>query len=482
MKHDTLISLEEESVTFDDAAVLSGISFKLRAGEHWRIRGGNGSGKTTFLRLLRGELNSDKGIGPSRIWNFDGEQSSSPIMGKRNVALVTPTTQDLYKRRGWNITGFECIATGLRDTPLLYEELSAEETAVVGQVIADTHTEALRDKSMLEMSRGETRKIFIARSIAAKPKVLLLDELLHELDPSSREEIVRITESAAARGITIVYTSHREDELLPCTKRSALIKNGILTVDETISQLAQYTAKPPHPSLVTPPSRRDAEELVAMRGCSVHIEETKVLDSITFSARKGIHTVIAGKNGAGKSTLLRTLYGYLSPALGGEITRFGRTSPCPLAPSQARMGYASAELQTQCDPEDTLMDIVLSGFFSSVGMRGETTPKQNERAMELLARFGLDGRPGKLYGDLSYGQQRKAILSRALAHSPELILLDEPMSGLDPDSRATLEDLLEEAAQRGSTIVMAVHHAEDIPSFAKRIIALENGRIISSGE
>ena len=365
---------------------------------------------------------------------------------------------------------------------LLYEDLSAGENAAIEQIIADTHTESLREKSMLEMSRGETRKIFIARSIAAKPKVLLLDELLHELDPSSREEIVQITESAAARGITVIYTSHREDELLPCTKRSALIRNGILTIDGTISQPAKYSAKPPHPSLVTPPSRRDAEELIAMRGCNVHIEETRVLDAINFSVHRGIHTIVTGKNGAGKSTLLRTLYGYLSPALGGEITRFGRTSPCPLAPAQSKMGYASAELQTKCEPEDPLIDIVLSGFFSSVGMRGETTRCQNDRAMELLARFGLDSRPGKLYGDLSYGQQRKAILSRALAHSPELILLDEPMSGLDPDSRATLEDLLEEAAQQGSTIVMAVHHAEDIPSFAKRIIALENGRIISSGE
>jgi molybdate transport system ATP-binding protein len=475
------ILLNNVSVTLLGKTVLSDISFSLAKGEHLRIRGGNGSGKTTFLRLLRGELNQDGGIAPSRLWNFGTEESQSPIFAKQHIALVTPQTQDLYKRRGWNITGFECVATGLRDTPLLYDDLSEEETEMTETAIRLSMTGYLRGKSMLDMSRGETRKIFIARALVSRPDILLLDELLHELDPVSREELVSIAESAAARGTTIVYTSHREDELLPCTVRSVLIDNGAISIDESISGASSYTAKPPHHSLITAHADHNAQELISMQHCDVFIDEAKVLHAIDFAVRAGLHTIIAGKNGAGKSTLLRTLYGWISPAVGGQIIRFGQTGIFPLETVQKLIGYASAELQTECDLDETILDTVLSGFSSTIGVNRGASPEQTDRAMDLLSRFAIHERPDKLYGELSYGQQRKVILARAVVHRPRLVLLDEPMSGLDAQSRNALEEILEECEDEGGTIVMAVHHAEDMPSFTRRIVAMENGRIISTG-
>lgn len=477
-----LIRLENICASYRDERVLSGITLSVAKGEHLRIRGGNGSGKTTLLRLIRGEANQDGGIGPSRVWFLGGEESSSPILAKKHVALVTPHTQDLYKRRGWNITGFECVATGILDTPLLYDELSASDIALTERALRISNTEYLRDKSMLEMSRGETRKIFIARALASNPEILLLDELLHELDPESREEIVAVAEAAAAQGATVIYTSHREDELLPCTVRSVVIENGVLTEDSSVSAGSAYAAQPPHHSLISAHAQHDADELVSMERCDLFIDEHQVLHSIDFSVRKGHHTIVAGHNGSGKTTLLRTVYGWISPAAGGRFTRFGYSGIFPLERIQEKTGYASAELQILCDPDDTVIDIVLSGYFSSVGFVGETTPEQRAHAQELLSRFGLRVSGDRRFGELSYGQQRKAVLARALVHRPELVLLDEPMSGLDAASRNALEDVLEEFAREGSTIVMAVHHAEDMPSFTRRIVALENGRVISSGE
>ena len=477
-----LVRLENISASYRDERVLSNVSLTIRKGEHLRIRGGNGSGKTTLLRLIRGEVNQDGGIGPSRVWFLGGEESPSPILAKKHVALVTPHTQDLYKRRGWNITGFECVATGILDTPLLYDELSAADIEITERALRVSGTENLRDKSMLEMSRGETRKIFIARALASRPEILLLDELLHELDPEAREEIVAVAEAAAAQGATIIYTSHREDELLPCTARSVLIENGVLTEDASVSAGSRYSAQPPHRSLITAHAALDAEVLVSMERCDVFIDEYQVLHSIDFSVREGHHTIVAGHNGSGKTTLLRTIYGWISPASNGRITRFGQSGIFPLEKVQEKTGYASAELQILCDPDDTVIDIVLSGYFSSVGFVGETTQEQRVYAQELLVRFGLAVGPDRRFGELSYGQQRKAVLARALVNRPKLVLLDEPMSGLDASSRGALEDVLDEFARQGSTIVMAVHHAEDMPSFTKRIVALERGRVISTGE
>ncbi|MGL4368740.1 MAG: ATP-binding cassette domain-containing protein, partial [Spirochaetota bacterium] len=163
---DTLLSVNGASASYRGKNILHDISLNIFRGEHLLIRGANGSGKTTLLKLLSGELNPDDGISPSRIWTFDGESSSSPIFARRHTALVTPQTQDLYRRMGWNISTWECVATGLRGTPLLYDDLSPEEAAHVEDTISFAGIEKLRDKSMLEMSRGESRKVLIARGIA----------------------------------------------------------------------------------------------------------------------------------------------------------------------------------------------------------------------------------------------------------------------------------------------------------------------------
>jgi ABC-type molybdenum transport system ATPase subunit/photorepair protein PhrA len=194
--------------------------------------------------------------------------------------------------------------------------------------------------------------------------------------------------------------------------------------------------------------------------------------------RRRIHTAVTGKNGSGKSTLLRTIYGLHAPAIGGTITRFGIPEHSPLEEAQREMGFASAELQSSICRDDSLLEVI----FSAQRPADSFTQEQVFRAEELILRLSIGAPSNRCFGDLSYGQQRKTVLARALVHRPQILLLDEPMSGLDADSRERLADLLEEEAERGSTIITAIHHAEDILPFTRRIIALENGRIISSGE
>ncbi|MGL4370994.1 MAG: ABC transporter ATP-binding protein, partial [Spirochaetota bacterium] len=302
-----------------------------------------------------------------------------------------------------------------------------------------------------------------------------------ELDPSSRVAVAALAESLAAAGTTLVYTSHRSDEILPCTVRSSDIENGSLVTRGVHEPVSPYIAQAPHRARILPhPKKADSRALIKAENCDVYIDDTKILSCIDFTLREGYHTAVAGGNGSGKSTFLSFLSGEISPALGGSIERFGFGGQDALSLSQSQIGYASAALQSRCDPEDRAVDIVLSGFFSSLGTYNEASPEQHTRARELLVRFGIEDKADCCFSDLSYGQQRKAVLSRALAASPRVIILDEPMSGLDLSARAVLTDILEELAESGSTIVMAVHHAEDIPGFIRRIVALEKGKIISS--
>jgi molybdate transport system ATP-binding protein len=201
-----------------------------------------------------------------------------------------------------------------------------------------------------------------------------------------------------------------------------------------------------------------------------------VLRGVSWELRDGEHWAVFGANGAGKSSFLKLLYGDLSPALGGVIERRGfpqggRRSPIGSA--------ASASSRRSCRPTTpsnvSVRDLVASGPRASIGLAEPTTAAEARVAARWLKFFGLSGVAERRPRELSYGQLRRALLARALAAAPRLLLLDEPLTGLDPAQRAFMKRLLERLMRR-VTLVIAVHHAEDLPRGVTHALHLEAGR------
>jgi molybdate transport system ATP-binding protein len=157
------------------------------------------------------------------------------------------------------------------------------------------------------------------------------------------------------------------------------------------------------------------------------------------------------------------------------VERRGQAAGVPLAAWRRRIGWVSPELQGEYLERVTLLELVGSGLRASVGLDRPLATRQRQAARAALRRVGLRCDPGRDASQLSYGQRRLAFLARALVAAPEALLLDEPLTGLDAPTRARLLALLARLAAEGVQLVVAAHHAADLPAAVNRVLTLHAG-------
>ena len=168
-------------------------------------------------------------------------------------------------------------------------------------------------------------------------------------------------------------------------------------------------------------------------------------------------------------------FGDLAPALGGRIERAGSPGGTPIAFWKRQGGYVSPELQRDSAVDVSVLDLVASGRYSSIGLVDEPTAQDRAVARRWLKFFGLLSAARSRPRELSYGQLRRALIARAMAANARVLLLDEPLTGLDPRQRSTMKRLLEKVMKQ-STLIIAVHHAEDLPRGMTHALHLHNRR------
>jgi ABC-type Mn2+/Zn2+ transport system ATPase subunit len=167
---------------------------------------------------------------------------------------------------------------------------------------------------------------------------------------------------------------------------------------------------------------------------------------------------------------------HLSPALGGRIERAGFARGTPIDSWKRRVGYISPELQTDYAVNVTVSDLVASGRHASIGLSDAPTAAEKKNARYWLRYFALLSVAKRRPRELSYGQMRRALFARALAGDARILLLDEPLTGLDPRQRGAMKRLLERLMKRGLTLIVAAHHPEDLPRGITRVLRLHKRR------
>lgn len=329
------------------------------------------------------------------------------------------------------------------------------------------------------MSRGEGRRVLIARALVSNPELLLLDEFLHELDPRGRKDVAEMAERAFEKGTTVVYTGHRAEERLSTTDDEYELVDGRIV---SVSDLrVNAPVRQRRTDTVIPRTKDAVRELFHLRKCSVFYDEKPVLRELNIIIDSSQNWVVLGGNGAGKSTFMRLLYGFSRPALGGEIVRCGIHDGELLHAAQSRIGFLSSEFQARYDGECSAIETVLSGLRGSVGVYDDFTEAERETAMGHLGSVGLGHDAERAFSSFSYGEQRKIIFARACAGVPDVLLLDEPFAGIDTASRDHLLSLIEEISLHEARFVISVHHAEDIPATATHILHIESGKAVYAG-
>ena len=471
-----LVELNDVNVSLSGWRVLTAISWSLFPGQHWAVLGGNGSGKSTFLKLVRGEVWFESGRGV-RIYRLGGEQRTA-VGIKEQMPLVSPEAQDRYLQIEWTHRVLEVIYSGFAGTDYLFRKPTPAQRALANKLIRSLGVEGLLRRNVQELSTGELRRVLIARALTSRPKVLLLDEVCDGLDAPARRTLLRALENVARSGTQLLFTTHRHEELIPSITHALVLKDGRIVYHGRRESLRKTT--PARIKRRAPKQTADNRVLIHIEGASVFLNRSRVLSRLTWQMRDGENWAVLGGNGAGKSTFLKLVCGDIHAAAGSCVRRFDFTPRNTLWELRKRIGFVSPALQAAYRERLNAREVVASGFFSSVGLLDRVTPAQWRRVDDLLATFGMSRLA--TVRTMSYGEFRKVLLLRALVHHPVLVVCDEPFDGLDAGAKRSFAKALDHIASNGTRLLTVTHHIDDLPAATTHALVLENGRIVCQGE
>lgn len=227
--------------------------------------------------------------------------------------------------------------------------------------------------------------------------------------------------------------------------------------------------------------------LIDIHNASFYRGSNKVFERLSLRISQHEQVAILGPNGAGKTTLLKVINREIYPLINPEsrVKILGRET-WNVWELRAQIGIVSDDLQQRYSRKVTGLNVVLSGFFSSVGSHGSlaanVTTRQREQSQEALRELGVADLANVPLHRMSTGQQRRCLLARALVHQPATLILDEPTTGLDLAASFDYLERIRKLIQDGRSIVLVTHHLNEIPPDINRIILLRDGQIVADGQ
>ena len=472
-----IVTLDSVDVDIDGRTILHAIDFELLPGQHWGFVGSNGSGKSTLLALLAGMRWPAPGRG-SRVYDFGAGPERDAVTARQRIALLGHELQDRYVARGWNFRVRDIVLSGLTRSDIPKRRTSRELVARADALLEKLELGRLSERRLLGLSRGEQRRVLIARALATEPTLLLLDEPTSGLDREAGAALEALLRRAAD-STQIVVAMHRREDLPAFVTHCALLEAGRLLKPGKLRS-ARRKAQVVDSAAATDRAATTAEVLIALEHVDVWLDGRRVLAGIDWALRAGEHWLVTGPNGAGKSTLLRLLHGDVRPARGGTIRWPGLGDPRNVWTLRRKLSLVSPELQARYLYPTTVFDAVASGFHASIGRVRPLRPGERTRVGDLIAAFELEPFANRLLTTLSYGQRHRALIARTLVNEPRVLLLDEPWAGLDPESVGIVRHEVERRMAAGMSVVCVSHVGAGGLRFTHRL-RLAGGRTVSAG-
>lgn len=461
--------------------ILHDLSWRIRPAQHWVLQGANGAGKTQLLKLIAGDVWPQPRPSTQRIYEWRGERSSEPQGVKEEIAYLGAERQDRYEHYRWNFRVAAIVGTGVARSDVPLRALAATEQSRITRVLQRLGIGTLAQRRFLTLSQGERRLVLLARALASRPALLLLDEPLNGLDAANRARVLAALASLGRFGLPWVYATHRPEEAPAGATHRAVLHDGHLRTGRWRRAVVRCASS----ALASPTARvgalRARTALLGLQAATIWRGGVAALRAVSLQISPGECWVVHGVNGSGKSTLLATLYGDHGVASPGRILREGHPPGTPLHEFQRRIGRVSPELQAALPRALTAQQCVVAGLRGAFGLDGAVRPGERRAADAALRSAGALRQARRACGELSYGQARRVLFARALAAHPDIVLLDEPYTGLDAPTRTRLRALVDRLCAMEQTIVIATHHLDDWPRRVTHELELGAGRVIYSG-
>ncbi|ELI1594437.1 molybdate ABC transporter ATP-binding protein ModF [Vibrio alginolyticus] len=352
----------------------------------------------------------------------------------------------------------------------------SQDTNLTEQLINDLDLSHLKDSGFRVLSTGETRRVMLARALATQPDLVLLDNPFTGLDIAHRAALARYLHSLS-QNVQLLITFSRESDMPEWINSIALFSAGKL--DSTMDKSSWDN----HPIIgqIKSQSEQQSEEMMSLirqhqhstpfnnpifelKNGTVEYTDKKIFTDLNWRIDKGQHWQVKGPNGCGKSTLLGLIFGDHPQCYSNDIDIFGkkRGTGETIWEIKQHIGMVSSALHLQYRVNCSALEVILSGFYDSIGLYNQPTRKEMNIANEWLDILHMSQYKKTSFKQLEYGQQRLLLIARAIVKQPTLLILDEPYQGLDFLGRRLVKNTLELIARENlSQLLYVSHYQED---------------------
>ena len=449
------------------------VNLTINKDEQIAIVGPNGAGKSLLIDIIIGRwpllMNEVE---------YDFSPSASPLVSD-HIKYITfrdsygDSDTNLYYQQRWNSQDLEI-------TPLVKDLLPVvQDSQLTERLYALFGVEEMLDKHIVLLSSGEMRKFQIVKTLLTNPRILIMDNPFIGLDADTRillkdlfSQLISqfslqlilvvskpndipdfITHVIPIEDLTCGEKITREKFLSDCQQDLSCVLS-----EEKVQRILE---------LENVNEQLDADEIVNLDKVSIRYGNRCILNNLDWIIKKGEMWALSGENGAGKSTLLSLICADNPQSYTCNITLFGkkRGTGESIWDIKKRIGYVSPEMFRSYLKNLPVIDIVASGLFDTVGLYRRPKPEQLSICEWWLDIFGISNLKDRNFLQLSSGEQRLVLLARAFVKDPDLLILDEPLHGLDNYYCRLVKDIIEAFCRRnGKTLIMVTHYQEELPS------------------
>ncbi|HAP07236.1 MAG TPA: sugar ABC transporter ATP-binding protein [Planctomycetaceae bacterium] len=481
-----ILSVRGVGRTFGSVVALDDVSFDIRPGETHAIMGENGAGKSTLMKILAGVQRPTSGelLVRGRPVSFAGTREAeaagiSMIHQELNLVEQLSVSANIFLGReltnGWGV--------------LQQGEMDRRAAALLEQLETPISPRAL----VGSLRVGDQQLVEIARALSLESDILIMDEPTSALTESEVVRLYRVADRLKARGVTILYISHRMDEVFRLADRITVLRDGrfVTTVDRAVTSAREVAhwmvgrELAPRQRRVMQPLESGSEPVLRVQNLSLPWAGRRGrwrLHNISFSLHKGEILGLAGLMGAGRTELLECLSGAASVRHTGEIRLHGERCHFRHPAEAMRAGIALATedrkrlgIFRQMTVRENMTISALSQFSDAGVISGHREQRAVQQQTDSLG-IRTAGSEAMITS-LSGGNQQKCMLARCLLTKPEVLLLDDPTRGVDVGAKSEIYRLMDQLSEQGVSMIVTSGELPELLAVCDRILVLSEGHL-----
>lgn len=460
-----------EAVCRNKAVALNApVNLSIQPGEQVAIVGRNGAGKSLLVDILTGK---------SLLASGSVEISRDSIKQVAFRDSYGSADTNYYYQQRWNQTEQD-------DVPIVSELLGKMSNETLQkELLALFELQPMLYKKIILLSSGELRKFQLTKALLSAPRLLILDNPFIGLDVSTRSLLLRILKQlVSSQRVQLILVSSRLDDIpefithvVRVEKKRVLEKqtrqaylDGLKMQYDDFSELRER--------IVSLPDNNEpwmGDEVIKLNNVIIRYDERTILNQLNWQVNRGEKWALMGDNGSGKSTLLSLVCADNPQGYAQDIWLFGRKrgSGESIWEIKKRIGYVSPEMHRAYQKNLPAIEIVASGLHDSIGLYKRPRPEQMDTCLWWMEVMGVNHLYNQPFLTLSSGEQRLCLLARAFVKDPQLLILDEPLHGLDSYNRHRVRQIIESfACRKDKTIIMVTHYEEELPICIKQRLHL----------